>query len=275
MSRSTNRSTRPLASRATLLVAAVAGTATLLTGCSAGQIAQTTAKVPSVPGVNVDLGDLRIRNALASSSPEGNWKAGSEVPLEIRVTNVGLTPDKLIRIESADAERVELRAGSAAPAPSATPSAGAVTPPDILCASPAAGDLAPSSPSASATPSTGATPSTSVTPSTSASPSGSATPSTTASVTPSTSASATPGQPIAPLPVQQVVINPGCLAILDDTTQQPVLVKANKDLLVGDLVTIKLTFERSGELTLTLPVAPPATPLPRVTVTFEDEEGHE
>jgi copper(I)-binding protein len=75
--------------------------------------------------------------------------------------------------------------------------------------------------------------------------------------------------------VQDVVIGPGCLLSLGDATQQPVLVKAKKDLLTGDMVTVKLTFEKAGEITLTLPIAPPTSPLPRVTVPLEGEEDHE
>jgi len=261
VSRSTNRSARPLASRALLLVAAVAGTATLLSGCSAGQVAQTAAKVPSVPGVNAQLGDLRIGNAVAEPGPDGKWKAGSDIPLDLRISNVGLVADKLIRVESPDAERVELRAGSAAPAPSE--SAGTVLPPDLTCNTPG-----PAAGSASATPSTNATPSASVTPSAVATPSG--------SVAPSASASAGTGN-IAPLPVQQLVINPGCLLILSSSTQQPVLIKLNKadGLFTGGVVTVKLTFERAGETTLSVPIAPSTSPLPRVTVPLEGEESHE
>lgn len=77
--------------------------------------------------------------------------------------------------------------------------------------------------------------------------------------------------------MQQLVISPGCSLILGSTTQQPVLIKVTKadGLYSGEMITVKLTFERAGETTLSLPIAPPTSPLPRVTVPLEEAEGHE
>lgn len=61
-----------------------------LTGCSAGQHAQTAEKRPAVEGVSADIADLQIRNAyLAAPGDDGKYEAGTEVPLEMVVTSTG------------------------------------------------------------------------------------------------------------------------------------------------------------------------------------------
>jgi len=245
VSRSTIRSARPLARHAAVLVAAAAGAATLLSGCSAGQIAETARKVPSVPGVNAEVGDIAIRNAVIAFPEDEVWKPGSEVPLEMRIVNTGEQPDALVGATSDVASRVELRAGDDAPTASASPSAA----PD-RCAG--ADTMASAAPSASASPSESA----------SVSPSVSATP----------SASTAPTEPptLAPLNIE---VKPGCLVILDEHTRKLVLVgiTPTEGIRAGDLVTVKLTFERAGSVELVLPVEPPATPLPRKSEEHPEE----
>jgi len=74
------------------------------------------------------------------------------------------------------------------------------------------------------------------------------------------------------LPEQRIEIKPGCLVILDATTQQLIVVKLKKDLIPGDLVKVTLEFERAGSVTLELPVATPRSPLPRESPVTEDGE---
>jgi len=262
-----------------MLVAAAAGAATLLAGCGAGQVAETARKRPSVPGVNVDVGDIAIRNAVVEPPPSGEWKVGSDVPLDIRLTNLGRQADMLVGAEVLPdddgtdvAEKVELRVGAEAPtgAPGPTPAPLVCLSPepvDVTTASPGATESA--SPPATGTPSVTASPTAS--PSVTASPPATATPSATG--TPSETASASPSTPVAPLPEQRIEIKPGCLVILDDTTQQLVLVKLKKDLIPGDTVKVTLGFERAGSVTLDLPVAPPPSPLPRESPATGDGEG--
>jgi copper(I)-binding protein len=261
VSRSTTGSVRPLARRhAALLVAAAAGAAILLAGCGAGQVAETARKRPSVPGVNVNVGDIAIRNALVEPPPSGEWKVGSDVPLDMRLTNLGREADTLVGAEVLPeddgkevAEKVELRVGGEAPtgAPGATPA-------PLVCITPEPVDVTTASPGATGPAS----------PPVTASPPGTVTPSATGT---------SPSAPIAPLPEQRIEIQPGCLVILDSTTQQLVLVKVKKELIPGDVVKVTLGFERAGSVTLDLPVAPPPSPLPRespVTEDGEEEGGH-
>ena len=75
--------------RAALLVGAAVAAAATLSGCGAGQIAETALKNPSVYGVNTDAADgsLSIRGlAVAYNGPEG-YQAGAAAPLELHLFN--------------------------------------------------------------------------------------------------------------------------------------------------------------------------------------------
>lgn len=239
MSRSTIRSARPLARPALLLVAAASAVA-LVSGCSAGQITQTATKEPSVPGVNVDVGTIGIRNAIVIYPPTGAWDVGATVPLQMRLVNTGSEADTLARyaVDPEFAESVELDTAPASPSGTPSPSG--------------SGHASPSgstSPSGTATPSA---PATSVTPS--ATPTG----------------SAAPGQQ-----GRTVAVPPATVVALDPSGQHLALVKLKKKLFTGDEVEVTLTFEKAGEVTLTLPVAPPPSPLPRPTLSEEHAGGEE
>jgi copper(I)-binding protein len=243
VSRSTIGSARPLARHAALLIAA----ATLLTGCSAGQVSETARKIPSVPGVNTSAGDIAIRNALVAFPEEGEgYKAGSEVPLEMRLVNLGEEADALVGATSPNASRVELRAGADAPTANPTETAApdrcrfdappAATPTGSPTATPGTPNATPGSPTA----------------------------------TPTGSPNATPPS-LAPIKVE---LKPGCLVTLAGTAQQLVLVGLAKDLGPGDLVTVRLQFEKSGSATLELPIDAPSEPLPRQSPESEGEGEH-
>jgi hypothetical protein len=80
--------------RAALLAGAAAVAAVALTGCSAGQVAETAIKKPSNSGVNADTNDrsVAIRNlAVAYNGPEG-YPAGGSAPLEVALANQTTSP---------------------------------------------------------------------------------------------------------------------------------------------------------------------------------------
>jgi copper(I)-binding protein len=210
----------------------------VLAACSAGQITQTAVKVPSVPGVNARAGDIAIRNAMVTFPPTGTWPIGSSVPLTMRLANTGTAPDMLTGASSPAAEGVDLVAGSSLPTGTASPGV-----------------------SGSPTETPSATPSPTPTPSGSPTPTGS--PTTTPSGSPTPSGA----------PPQAPVINPGSLLILDSSgEQQLVLVKIKEAIVPGEVVELTLTFRRAGKVTLKLPVAPPATPLPRTPLEQKSPE---
>ncbi len=81
---------RTLGTRRAVLVAGVAGvTAAALVGCSAGQVAETALKNPSVYGVNAqnENGSVLVRGlAVAYNNPAG-YPAGAAAPLELNLYN--------------------------------------------------------------------------------------------------------------------------------------------------------------------------------------------
>ena len=82
--------TRTMGTRRTaLLVGAATAAAVTLSGCGAGQIAETALKNPSVYGSNAQSADgsLLVRGlAVAYSSPEG-YPSGGSAPLEVHLFN--------------------------------------------------------------------------------------------------------------------------------------------------------------------------------------------
>jgi hypothetical protein len=120
---------------AALLAGAVLGAALLLSGCSAGQIAETAKKEPSVQGVNaeasVDDGSVAVRDVMvAYPGPEG-YEGGEDAPLEVRIFNdtrsevsvtvrtgaAGTDPEALVRAGSVELVGEETPASGADESP--------------------------------------------------------------------------------------------------------------------------------------------------------------
>lgn len=153
----------------TLLAGAAAAAALLVSGCSAGQVAETAGKVASVPGASADIttddGILSVRNAVVVYDGTEGYKAGADAPLDVRIFNgTQQAVTVTVSVNSEDAGSVSLSGGEEeeeTPSPSPSESA---------------------SPSASASPSGSASPSASVSASPSASPSPTAKPARPASI---------------------------------------------------------------------------------------------
>jgi len=85
--------TRSINRRAAMLLAGVAATALLVSGCSAGQIAETARKKPAVPGANVSAtlaagkGSVAVRDALVIYRDDHGYPKGGEAPLALSVFN--------------------------------------------------------------------------------------------------------------------------------------------------------------------------------------------
>lgn len=77
----------------------------LLTGCSSGQLAQTTDKRPSVEGAQVQTGDLKVLNIhFAAPDDEGKYAAGDTVELEFAIASGGAEDEITgITVDGADA----------------------------------------------------------------------------------------------------------------------------------------------------------------------------
>jgi hypothetical protein len=133
------------------LVASAALGVGLLSACSAGQVTQTDNQVAAVPGISAQSKDglIALREGVVAYSD--GYKAGSVVPIEVRLFNNSRQSVKLTGVTAGSAGSVVLVGGSsAASAPaSATPSS----------ASPSVSSSASRSASASASPSKSPTPS--------------------------------------------------------------------------------------------------------------------
>jgi hypothetical protein len=214
-----------------------AATAGLLSACGAGQIAQTATKESSIQGVNVDVKEVAIRNALIDfPANDKEWPAGGSAPLSLRLVNTSENPDKLTGVSvSPDVAGYVQLAGAR---PGAQASVPGVTPSGSASASPSG----TASPSGSSSPSAGGTPSSS-SPSPTALPSGS------------------------PAETQiSLDLPPAGLVALDDAGPALVLQNLRKAITPDAFVVVTFTFEKAGSVDVKLPVAPPMTPLPRVTL---------
>lgn len=226
------RTSARLGRQAALLVVAGLGLAGLLTGCSAGQLTQTDTQVPAVPGTNASVGQVALRDLLVPFEKEEGFAAGSTVPLSVRLFNAGNKPDELTAVTSSAAKSVVLTtpAGSPRqkPCPAGSASADAPTEPDK--ASPAA------------------------------SPSDSASPSESPSESPSAS-EPTPADDGAVGAKTFRVSLPaldGCALLVPGQGAYLQLVGLEKALRSGESVPVTFTFAEAGEITVVVPVGPPA-----------------
>ncbi|WP_157641393.1 hypothetical protein [Longispora albida] len=133
----------------TIPVLALGVAALALSGCSAGQVTQTSDQAAAVPGATQTVafkdsdglvtGSVALRDLMVQYK-EGGYAAGGNAPLVVRVFNQGTTPIKLCKAESDKATSVG--AGTAA-APAASASAPAPTPSGSASAAPSAAPSAP------------------------------------------------------------------------------------------------------------------------------------
>ena len=94
-----NRSPQSLI-RFTILASAAVLLSTLLAGCGAGQITQTSGKHTAVGGINADVGTIAIRDAQLMAPSGSTWATGSAVPLSLYLSNTGTTMDRLVSVTS-------------------------------------------------------------------------------------------------------------------------------------------------------------------------------
>ncbi|GAB3867857.1 hypothetical protein ACFPIJ_23455 [Dactylosporangium cerinum] len=136
---------RRLGLGAALAASAVLGVG-LLSACSAGQITQTDNQVAAVPGISAQSKDglIALREGVVAYSD--GYKAGSVVPIEVRLFNNARQSVKLTSVTAGSAGSVVL-VGEASAAPAIT---SAPPPPPSVSAS--GSKSASSSPSASKSP---------------------------------------------------------------------------------------------------------------------------
>jgi copper(I)-binding protein len=268
VSRWTTRSAGGTGRRAgTLITLGLAG-AFALTGCSAGQVAETAIKVPAIPGVDAKVGDIAIRNALIAFPSEGyDWASGSSVPLSVRLINNGNTADRLISASSDLSSSIVLQVvpegGQATTAPSESPSAAVSETVSPSAGATTGGEATPSGPVVTGTPEPTLS---------NGQPSPAPSRGTPSPVVDSPIPTASPGAALPlDLPARKLVD-------LEVGGPQLVLTAISEKIDPATVVAVTLTFERAGDVTLRVPFAPPGTPLPRESVSHAGEDaegGHE
>lgn len=103
-----------------VLASVAIGAAIALSGCSAGQVTQTSSQVAAVNGAGGGAEDIAIRNTQFTFPSEHSfYPKGSSVPVETVVSNNGSTNDRLVQAKSPHAEWVELSGTTALPADTA------------------------------------------------------------------------------------------------------------------------------------------------------------
>ncbi len=82
--------------------------AALLSGCGAGQVTQTSRMQSPIEGIDLNLGNIAIRNAYVVAPSETLWQPNAEVPLSMYLANIGTQEDRILAISSPDAKSVQL-----------------------------------------------------------------------------------------------------------------------------------------------------------------------
>lgn len=87
----------------------------LVSGCGAGQNAETSREVPAIPGADADAGPIALRDLLIPYR-EGGYPAGSNVPLVVRMFSTAEQPVQLSQVApgangmmTVQAQRISLR----------------------------------------------------------------------------------------------------------------------------------------------------------------------
>jgi copper(I)-binding protein len=149
--RSAGRPRRVVRHRVSVMAVAIVAALGVLTGCAAGQQAQTAHETPSIDGVNADSGLLGIRAAgIAAPEIAAIHPAGSSVDLQLVIVNNGEATDTLTQVSSPGAGPALIGlngpvgtgqaspTGSASAGPSATVSGSASATPSASASSPTA-----------------------------------------------------------------------------------------------------------------------------------------
>lgn len=231
--------------RAALLLAGTAAvTGLVLSGCGAGQVAETANKVPSVQGVNVQTEDnlYKVRGLYVEYPGTEGYKSGASAKVNVVIYNDSRSPVTVT--VTTDSAREVVLAGSVPP--------GAQPSPSVSATEPASASPTPSDPNASPSQSLAVTPSPGESPSASPSP-------------------ATPaGQParieIPALGYAQLITTGG---------RYLQLVGLNEDLLAGQQVNLVFDFGNGKTIRTGAPVGIPLTPGAPASPIIQRGGGHE
>lgn len=94
--------------RVRLIPAVGAALALTVSGCAAGQVAQTAQQVAAIDGANASVGPLGVRDVRLAATDKGSYEAGSEVPVKLWVSNTATSPDTLTAVTSPNAASIAI-----------------------------------------------------------------------------------------------------------------------------------------------------------------------
>ncbi len=98
--------------RTRMAAAAVAAATLLLSGCAAGQVAQTAQQVAAIDGANGSAGNIGVRDVRLAPTAKNSYATGADVPIRLWLSNAALTTDSLTSVTSTAADKVVIK-GSA------------------------------------------------------------------------------------------------------------------------------------------------------------------
>jgi copper(I)-binding protein len=131
----------------------------LLTGCAAGQHAQTVEQTPSIDGVQADAGDIAIRAAGIAAPESGtSYSKGSDAQLRMVIVNRGTAADKLVSVSSPAAAGARFSAASSSSSGGSAESSSSATDSSAVSASPSVTGPAPTGSAAGSASASGSAP---------------------------------------------------------------------------------------------------------------------
>jgi copper(I)-binding protein len=86
-----------------------------VSGCAAGQYAQTAEQVAAIDGANGTVGDIAVLNARLAPTTRSSYPAGSNVRVLLYISNAGFTADTLESVSSSAATSVKITGDAALP----------------------------------------------------------------------------------------------------------------------------------------------------------------
>ena len=98
-----------------VLVAAVLTAAVTLTGCAAGQISQTAGQVSAVSGGSGTTQQISVLNVQLQTPSGTEYAKGADAPLQIWVSNDGISADTLTGVSTPAAASVAISGTAVAP----------------------------------------------------------------------------------------------------------------------------------------------------------------
>jgi hypothetical protein len=224
-----------------------------LAGCGASRTTQTSETKPAISGVDVDAGELALRDMQVDFGEKGFYREGGQAPLRVWIDNQGTEPVVLEAVTSSAADAVLLAADIVIA--EETPGADESTPAEDESATPTAD--ATESPSAQASETPGAD---------ETSPTADASPSETEAEVAELEGERNFEIDIAPSSYVRLAPTTGSFLLLDGLKQ---------DLAMGSTVEVTFVFSNGEAVTVDLPMGVPEVAPSRSYFEAEHAEGAE